>query len=279
MSKVTSLPGSGTLTVPVARGATVRLTPFRGSPHVLLELRGPSGGDLGALVLHVDNARQLADGLVHIAEGEDAPDVAAGDAGRAVTLLTASLDPEATLNAYARLAVPVFADWCTLDVADGDEPPRRVAIVHADAGKAKEAAILARYPHDIEAPHPRSTVWRTGEPYVAHEVTDDRLVAAARNAQHLGVLRSLHCRSSIAVPLGAGKGRVRAVMTFALAESRRRYDEADLPLALTVARCTALAAENAKLYREAHAALRPAVGVSPAHSSRHGAGAGRRTGV
>src|SRR5262249_60213242 len=191
----------------------------------------------------------------------------------------ASRAPGPRLTACAGRPVRGSAAGGPWAVAGGEAPPRRVAIVHADAGKAKEAAILARYPHDIEAPHPRSTVWRTGEPYVAHDVTDDRLVAAARNAQHLGVLRSLHCRSSIAVPLGAGKGRVRAVMTFALAESRRRYDEGDLPLALTVARCTALAAENATLYRDAHAALRPAVGISPAHSSRHGAGAGRRSGA
>jgi GAF domain-containing protein len=89
----------------------------------------------------------------------------------------------------------------------------------------------------------------------------------ARSREHLAVLRALACRSSITVPLMTG-GRVHGVMTFALCESRRWYGDDDLPVALAIARCAAIAAENARLYRHAHATLRSAVGRSPGRRTR-----------
>jgi GAF domain-containing protein len=244
------------MTVPVARGASVRLTPFRDSPHVLLELRGPSGGDLGALVLHADNARLLASGLVRVADGEGTPEPA--EAPRALALLNASLDPNATVAAFARLAVPVFADWCNIDVTDGESVPRRLTVVHADASKRREAAALSRYPYDTNLAHPRSAVWRDRTADLAPDVPPERLMALAQNDEHLEVLRAINPHSSISVPL-VSEGSLRGVMTFAVAESRRRYGDRDLPLALTLARCTGLAADTARLYGEAHAALRPGI--------------------
>ena len=50
---------------------------------------------------------------------------------RAVDELSSSLDYEATLAAVARLAVPTLADWCAVDIVDGDQlngSPRRTSI-------------------------------------------------------------------------------------------------------------------------------------------------------
>jgi hypothetical protein len=263
MAKVTRLPRPETLTLPIGGGGSVRLTAFRETPKVLLELRGPQGGDLGALLLPTTVARLVAEGLARVADGDDSGDATPpAPAGNATSLLTTSLDADATLACFARLAVPVFADWCTIDVVDGPRSPRRLTVVHADATKARAARTLARHPHDPRQAHPRSAVWGAAQPDVAPDVPDERLVAAARSAAHLDVLRALACRSSLAVPIMAG-GRVAGVLTFALAESRRRYTDADLPTAMMLARCASLAAENARLYAEAHAALRARVGTSP----------------
>lgn len=272
MATVTRLPGANTVTLPVARGAKLRLSPLPGAPNVLLELRGPHGGDLGGIVLGIDDARDLADALTRVADGARGPlpgaaSCAGPDPGSAVRLLTASLDPEKTLVAFARLAVPVFADWCTIDLANGPGLPRRLVVLHADTSKQKAAAVLARFPHDPALKHPRSAVWRTGEPDLAPELPEARVQAMARSREHLAVLRTLGCRSSITVPLMTG-GRVHAVMTFALCESRRWYGDADLPVALGIARCAAIAVENARLYQHAHAAVRPSVGRSPARRAR-----------
>jgi hypothetical protein len=275
MPTVTRLPGANAVTLPVARGATLRLSPLTGLSSVLVELRGPRGGDLGGVLLGLDDAHDIVDALTRVADHARSPLSAPAatrpcsgpDPGAAVGLLTASLDPEQTLVAFARLTVPVFADWCTIDVADGARLPRRLVVLHTDTSKRKAAAVLARYPHDPDLKHPRSAVWRTGEPDLAPEVSEARVEAVARSREHLAVLRALACRSSITVPLMTG-GRVHGVMTFALCESRRWYGDDDLPVALAIARCAAIAAENARLYRHAHATLRSAVGRSPGRRTR-----------
>jgi hypothetical protein len=264
MAKVRSLQHSETLTLPIGTAASVRLTGFRDTPTVLLELRGPHGGDLGALLLPKPVAHLLAEGLTRIADRCRPDDVApqpsrTTDAG---TLLTTTLDPHATLASFARLVVPVFADWCSIDLGSGTRTPRRLTVVHADANKAKVARTLARLPHDPRRKHPRSEVWHTGRPDVAPDISDERLVTGARSKAHLDILRALRCRSSLVVPIMAA-GRVAGIFTFAVAESGRRYSEADLPMGLMIAQCAALAADNARLFGEVHASLRTRVGSSP----------------
>jgi hypothetical protein len=269
MSKVRSLQRPETFILPIGGAGSVRLTGFRDAPKILLELRGPHGGDLGALLLPKSVAQLLAEGLTRVADGGSHDDVTAPrvSTGDARTLLTTSLDRDTTLASFARLAVPVFADWCSIDVRDGANPPRRLTIVHADAGKAKAARTLARYPHDPQQEHPRSMVWRTGRPDIALDVPDERLAAAARSKAHLEVLRALRCRSSVAVPMIVA-GRVTGVITFTVAESGRRYSDTDLPTALMLAQCARLSAENAHLYDVAHTSLRGRVGTSPGRATR-----------
>src|SRR5262249_56925406 len=50
----------------------------------------------------------------------------------ASTVLSASLEYEATLKTLARLAVPELADWCFVDVVDDRGRARRVAVAHFD---------------------------------------------------------------------------------------------------------------------------------------------------
>jgi hypothetical protein len=271
MSKVTFLPERGTLRLPVGRRGSVRLTPVANAPMVLLELRGPYGGDLGGLVVDVGSAQLLAEGLIRMADRD--PTVGSGTASvqedpapprRSPGL---SLDPDGTLENFGRLAVPMFADWCSIDVVCLRAGQRRLPIVHADTSKRKVAKVIARYPHDPRTPHPRSEVWTTGRAHVTPDIPDELLIATAHGAEHLAALRAIGFRSCIPVPLRTGAG-VFGVMTFAFAESRRRYTEAELPVALTLGRCAALAAENARLYREAQDALRPGIGVAPVRQGR-----------
>ncbi|HEY8722639.1 MAG TPA: GAF domain-containing protein [Gaiellaceae bacterium] len=53
--------------------------------------------------------------------------------GEASTLLASSLDVDATLARIAKLAVPHFADWCSVDLLDAGVAINRVAIEHVDA--------------------------------------------------------------------------------------------------------------------------------------------------
>jgi len=96
-------------------------------------------------------------------------------------------------------------------------------------------------------------VLRDGVPFFVPEVTDGMLVAGARDAEHLALLRALQFSSILVVPLVA-RGLTLGALTLCMTESGRRYDETDRGLALEVAQRAALAVDNARLYREAEGA-------------------------
>jgi signal transduction histidine kinase/ActR/RegA family two-component response regulator len=84
---------------------------------------------------------------------------------------------------------------------------------------------------------------------IVEEVTDEMLVKAARNEEHLRLIGSLGLRSYICVPLIVS-GKTLGALTFATAESGRSYSRSDLSLAEDLSRRAAIAIENAQLYRE-----------------------------
>jgi signal transduction histidine kinase len=76
-------------------------------------------------------------------------------------------------------------------------------------------------------------------------------------------MRRLGFQSSLVVPLRA-RGEVLGAMALFSWDERRRYGEADLPLAEDVARRAAIAVDNALLYREAQTQMRNAEEASRA---------------
>jgi PAS domain S-box-containing protein len=170
------------------------------------------------------------------------------------TLLASSLDYETTLAAVPRMAVPHVADWCVVDMLEPDGKTRRLAVAHRDPEKIELGWNLAkRYPPSLGDPRVPLRVLRTGCTELVTEIDDAILSASAVDAEHLAMLRLQACTSSISAPL-APRGRTLGVITFAMAESGRRYSKADLPLVEDLARRAALAVDNARLYREAQQA-------------------------
>ena len=164
--------------------------------------------------------------------------------------LASSLDYEETLQRVARLAVPRFADWCAVELPDDRGTLQQVALAHVDERKVERArAIRERYPPDPDAPMGSHTVMRTGEPQLVAHVPDSLLVDAARDAEHLELIRELNIRSGLSVPMIIG-GRVLGVMTFVFSDSGRLYTANDLPFAQELAARAASAIENARLYTE-----------------------------
>jgi PAS domain S-box-containing protein len=169
------------------------------------------------------------------------------DAGAA---LAAVGDYEETLRKVARMAVPFFADWCAVDMAEPDGSLRRLAVAHADPRQVELAhEIHRRYPPDPNARGGTQYVFRTGQPDLRTDIPDALLVAAAKDEEHLRLIRGLGLRSFVCVPLAAS-GKTLGVLTFGTAESGRRYGPDDLALAQELAHRAAVAIENAHLYRE-----------------------------
>ena len=164
--------------------------------------------------------------------------------------LAAVVDYESTLGKVARLAVPFFADWCAVDMAEPGGALRRLAVAHVDPSKVELAEELyRRYPPRPDDPYGPPNVLRTGQPEMATELGDSVLAALAQDDEHLRILRELALRSYLCVPL-AVRGRPLGVVTFVTSESGRRYGPADLKLAEDLAHRAAVALDNARLYAE-----------------------------
>jgi PAS domain S-box-containing protein len=173
----------------------------------------------------------------------------------ASALLGSSLNYEATLSRVARLAVPRIADWCSVHLVDQDGGVQRLAVAHANPDKVRFAEELQRkFPPNPESGTGVYRVLRTGEPEVYPEITDELLAASAQDEEHLRILREVGMRSAMVVPLVA-RGRILGAITLISAESGRRYGPSHLDFAQHLARRSALAVDNARLYREAQEAV------------------------
>src|SRR5918995_1758136 len=169
--------------------------------------------------------------------------------------LSSSLDYRDTLANVARIAVPILADWCAVDVMEEDGSVERLAVEHSDPEKVALAYELQeRYPSDPEATRGVRKVLQTGEPDMMAEIPDELLDQAAMDVEHRTIMRKLGLRSYMVVPMVA-RGRNHGAITLVSAESGRRYEETDLRLAEELARRTALAVDNAKLYEEAQSEI------------------------
>jgi PAS domain S-box-containing protein len=165
--------------------------------------------------------------------------------------LSSSLDYRATLAGVARLAVPQLADWCAVDVLEEDGSTHRLAVEHDNPEKVAWAHELQRrYPPDPDASRGVPGVLRSGRSEFYPEIPDEMLVAAARDPEHLRLMRRMGFTSAMIVPLVA-RGRTLGAITLVSAESGRRYERADLELAEELAHRAALAVDNARLYDEA----------------------------
>jgi GAF domain-containing protein len=166
-------------------------------------------------------------------------------------ILSSSLDYETRLTSLMRLAVPLLADWCAIDMVRDDGQIHRLAVVHADPAKAEAADELRRrYP--VLAPDARHTIVRVLRDRVSWfdaSVGEPRFSVEARDPAHLDLLRRLGFASEMVVPMLA-YGRAIGTLTFVFGESGRRHTPADLALAEELAGRAALALDNARLHRE-----------------------------
>ena len=93
---------------------------------------------------------------------------------------------------------------------------------------------------------------RSGEPQLFAHVSDEQLVAGARDAEHLELVRSLDLTSALIVPLRA-RDHVLGAITVVRTGERAGYTEDDVAFVGEVAARAALAVDNARLYGEARA--------------------------
>ena len=165
--------------------------------------------------------------------------------------LSASLDYEETLEGITRLLVPDLADWCLLDIVEDDGNVNQLAAAHAETEKEDLLGRLREHRQfGEEDPGTTAEVLRTGRSVLLPDLPDPTSYERALGrGEHLDIVLRLEPRSLMCVPLSA-RGRTIGAVTLVSSKPDRRYDEEDLLLAEDLAYRCALAADNARLYRD-----------------------------
>jgi CHASE1-domain containing sensor protein/signal transduction histidine kinase len=218
----------------------------------ILPLGAVMGALLYALTMSQYRARRRAEEQAAQLTRREASQRLLAQAG---TVLSASLDFQATLARVAELAVPHFADWCAVDLVGPDGKPQRLAVAHKDPAKVRWARELQeKYPTDPDAPTGLPNVLRTGKAELYKVIPEELLLQAAQDEEHLRIIREIQFSSAIIVPMIA-RNRVLGALTFVWAESGFHYDEEDLHLAEEIGARAAVSIDNAQLFSENQAEI------------------------
>ena len=163
--------------------------------------------------------------------------------------LSSDLDYEATLTAVAEAAVPWFADWCAISLAE-DGLLRTIAVAHTHPERiALVRELQERYPADPRTDQGGYRVLRTGVSLLVPEVTDELLVASSRDEEHLELMRALNLSSGLSCALKVGD-RTFGVISWVAGEGGRRFSEDDLTFGEDLAQRAAIAIDNAQLHSQ-----------------------------
>jgi PAS domain S-box-containing protein len=158
------------------------------------------------------------------------------------------LDLIETANAAAAVSVRWLADWCLIDALGSDGTMSRLAVATSDEGREGVVGALYAYPTDMNRDGPVQRALRTGRGIVM-ELTPDDTDRIARTKAHARLIRQLTPVSAMALPLVA-RSETLGVILFISTTSGRRFSETDLELGGDLARRTALAISNARLFRD-----------------------------
>jgi signal transduction histidine kinase len=154
------------------------------------------------------------------------------------------------------LAVPTLADYCALDILEGEDSFQRIGEAHVDPAKSMLIKQVASFPRSaLTANHPLIRVMSTGQPVLEAVITPAFIRKAFAEPSQGRMVEALEPRSLMCVPLVAS-GRPIGALTLVTSGSGRRYDEADLSLAADVARRAAIVVEHARLFHQAEQATR-----------------------
>jgi PAS domain S-box-containing protein len=171
-------------------------------------------------------------------------------------VLSMSFDYHTTMSQLARLAVPELADYCAVDVVEGDGFVR-VGFAHSDPKREEEfrEKLKVFRPEDVSPNHPVMKALVRGESDIITNVTEEGLRSVVTNDEQFELLRSLNPKSTMTVPMIAS-GKIVGALSLLSSQESHQYTMEELKLAEELGRRAALAVENARLYDEAQLATR-----------------------
>lgn len=171
--------------------------------------------------------------------------------------LSSTLDYEKTLANVAKLAVPHFADWCTIDMVTDDEKLERLVLTHKNPEMIDWAnKLYTKFPPKPDSPIGIYSVLRNGKSEFYPHISDELVEKIAQSEEHLNLLKYVGYRSAMLVPIKI-RERVLGIISFFNTVSQNHTDE-DLALAEDLANRAGLAIDNALLFRAEQSARREA---------------------
>jgi len=161
-----------------------------------------------------------------------------------------ALDLDKTLHELANVTVPSIADFCVVNIVNDERMIQTMAVASGPPVRPALAENLMHQPRvELNADNAVAQVARTGRAILFRAVNDQVLTSLARTNDHLALLRGLHIRSLMVVPLPS-RGGILGALTLGSVRSGRRYSEEELTLASDLAVRAGTALENVRLYEE-----------------------------
>ncbi len=169
--------------------------------------------------------------------------------------LAGTLNYPDTIEQVGQLAVAHLADWCALDLVDGDWV-RRSSVIRPNLADGCDRQKLAdSWMLDRRGDGALAEVIAAGQPRLYCDLPELLVAQAIASPGRVAVIRQLGCKSAMVLPLVA-RGRKIGAITYVSAGSPRRFGPAELALATDLAHRGAMAIDNARLYEESQTALR-----------------------
>ena len=165
-----------------------------------------------------------------------------------LSMLVGNVDYEDVAEALAGVPIPELADWCVVNILDGDKISSTF-VAQRDPGKSALRDALTR-----EVPgwasHPLWQELLLGGFQLLTEVSDDLRRRLATNEAQYRLMAQVGVQSLMVVPV-LSRGRTAGIVTLVYtAESGRRYGRDDSALAEDIAFSAAHVMENARLLKE-----------------------------
>lgn len=180
--------------------------------------------------------------------------------------LSMSLDEDATRNTVRKLRLPRPGSWCIVDVFEPNGAVSRLPVIHSDPAKRAlarqlEAQWLVNPGQDPDA----SLGAGDGHPTVATHESATALMLAAHGAENLRILNQIGFGSLLVVPLIV-RGGVQGAITFLSRAGDPPFTPDEVALGTDLALRSALALDNARLYRQADGLRRAAQSANKSKS-------------
>ncbi|MBX6341535.1 MAG: GAF domain-containing protein, partial [Thermomicrobiaceae bacterium] len=162
-------------------------------------------------------------------------------------LVASTQDYMATLRRLVRLGMPAIYDGAAVDLLGDGGEIECVALCFRDpVVEERWREICCDYPLDPHGPNPRARAIRTGEVVFRPALEEPWPLVPGHEAARVRIARDAALSAIISVPIRA-RCQVRGAVTL-VGTDGRRFDEADLALAETLANLLGLALTNARLY-------------------------------